>query len=45
MLLPDNEEIVIMSDRKCNGDSCGTVRPGTVAYRMLLLPPEKVSID
>ncbi|KAL1960780.1 hypothetical protein VTO42DRAFT_6610 [Malbranchea cinnamomea] len=31
VLLPDNEEIVIMSDRKCDGD-CGAVRPGTVAY-------------
>lgn len=32
-LLPDNKEIVIMTDKPCNGD-CGTVRPGTVAYRM-----------
>ncbi|EGC47378.1 conserved hypothetical protein [Histoplasma capsulatum var. duboisii H88] len=30
-LLPDNKEIVIMTDKPCNGD-CGTVRPGTVAY-------------
>ncbi|EEQ88880.2 uncharacterized protein BDCG_04000 [Blastomyces dermatitidis ER-3] len=30
-MIPDNEEIVIMTDKPCNGD-CGTVRPGTVAY-------------
>ncbi|EFW22210.1 target of Sbf [Coccidioides posadasii str. Silveira] len=31
-LIPDNKEIIIMSDKECKGDSCGTVRPGTVAY-------------
>ncbi|KAK2741035.1 target of Sbf [Myotisia sp. PD_48] len=30
-LLPDNKEIVILSDRKCNGD-CGGTRPGSVDY-------------
>ncbi|EEP76627.1 predicted protein [Uncinocarpus reesii 1704] len=31
-VLPDNKEIIIMTDKECKGDSCGTVRPGTVAY-------------
>ncbi|KAI5292050.1 target of Sbf [Ascosphaera acerosa] len=31
ILLEDNNEIVIMSDKKCDGD-CGAVRPGTVAH-------------
>ncbi|KAI1917157.1 target of Sbf [Ophidiomyces ophidiicola] len=31
-LLSDNQEIVIMSDKECKGNDCGTVRPGTVAY-------------
>ncbi|PGH10080.1 hypothetical protein GX51_00347 [Blastomyces parvus] len=30
-MIPDNVEIVIMTDKPCKGD-CGTVRPGTVAY-------------
>ncbi|WEW58511.1 target of Sbf [Emydomyces testavorans] len=32
VLIPDNNEIIIMSDKECKGDSCGAVRPGTVAY-------------
>jgi hypothetical protein len=36
-MLPDNKEIIIMSDMECSGDSCGAVRPGTVAYRECLL--------
>ncbi|KAI0178834.1 putative TOS1-like glycosyl hydrolase-domain-containing protein [Hypoxylon sp. FL1284] len=31
-LLDDATEIVIASDKECNGD-CGTVRPGSVAYK------------
>ncbi|KAK2767856.1 target of Sbf [Emmonsiellopsis sp. PD_33] len=31
-LIPDNKEVIIMSDKKCKGGDCGTVRPGTVAY-------------
>ncbi|KAK5134351.1 hypothetical protein LTR08_006531 [Meristemomyces frigidus] len=30
--LPSSEEIVIMSDTKCDGDDCGFVRNDTVAY-------------
>ncbi|KAI5304884.1 target of Sbf, partial [Ascosphaera pollenicola] len=30
-MIEDDNEIVIMSDTKCNGD-CGATRPGTVAY-------------
>ncbi|PGH18505.1 hypothetical protein AJ80_04475 [Polytolypa hystricis UAMH7299] len=30
-MIPDNVEVILMSDKKCNGD-CGAVRPGTVAY-------------
>jgi hypothetical protein len=30
--LPSNKEIIIMTDKKCNGD-CGYVRNGGVAYR------------
>lgn len=30
-LIEDDNEIVIMSDKKCNND-CGVIRPGTVAY-------------
>ncbi|OAX79865.1 hypothetical protein ACJ72_05815, partial [Emergomyces africanus] len=30
-MIPDNQEVIIMTDKPCNGD-CGTVRPGTVAY-------------
>ena len=29
----DNVEIVIMTDKPCLSGDCGTVRPGTVAYR------------
>jgi hypothetical protein len=29
----DNVEIVIMTDKPCSSGDCGTVRPGTVAYR------------
>lgn len=31
-MIPDNKEVVIMSDKQCKGGSCGTVRPGSVAY-------------
>jgi len=34
-LIDDNKEIIIMTDKACNGD-CGTVREGTVAYRKYL---------
>ncbi|EME79386.1 uncharacterized protein MYCFIDRAFT_212204 [Pseudocercospora fijiensis CIRAD86] len=30
--LKSDTEVVIMTDKKCSGDSCGFVRPGTVAY-------------
>ncbi|EEH46326.2 uncharacterized protein PADG_02424 [Paracoccidioides brasiliensis Pb18] len=30
-MIPDNKEVIIMTDKVCNGD-CGTVREGTVAY-------------
>lgn len=32
-MIADNKEIIIMSDKKCDGD-CGAVRPDTVAHRM-----------
>lgn len=32
-LMGDDVEIVIMTDRPCLNGDCGTVRPGTVAYR------------
>ncbi|KAK2759080.1 target of Sbf [Arachnomyces sp. PD_36] len=31
-LIGDNNEIIIMSDKKCNNGDCGAVRPGTVAH-------------
>ncbi|KAI0837529.1 putative TOS1-like glycosyl hydrolase-domain-containing protein [Hypoxylon sp. FL0890] len=31
-LIDDSTEIIIASDNECNGD-CGTVRPGSVAYK------------
>lgn len=31
-LIDDNNEVIIMTDKPCNGD-CGAVRDGTVAYR------------
>lgn len=31
-LIDDNKEIIIFTDKPCNG-GCGTVRDGTVAYR------------
>ena len=30
--LPSSAEVIIMTDKKCEGDSCGYYRPGTVAY-------------
>ena len=30
--LPSSAEVIIMTDRQCTADSCGYVRPGTVAY-------------
>jgi hypothetical protein len=32
-VIGDNIEVVIMTDKPCSGGDCGTVRPGTVAYR------------
>ena len=32
-LIDDDVEIVIMTDKPCSNGDCGTVRPGTVAYR------------
>jgi hypothetical protein len=32
-MIGDNVEIVIMTDKPCSSGDCGTVRPGTVAYR------------
>jgi hypothetical protein len=32
-VIGDNVEIVIMTDKPCSSGDCGTVRPGTVAYR------------
>ncbi|KAK2810865.1 hypothetical protein FQN49_008504 [Arthroderma sp. PD_2] len=37
-MIPDGKEIVIMTDKKCEGDSCGYSRPGAVAYRMFHSP-------
>lgn len=31
-LIEDNTEVIIYSDKPCDGDSCGAHRPGTVAY-------------
>lgn len=31
-LIGSNQEFAIMTDKECTGDSCGYVRPGTVAY-------------
>ncbi|KAF3482032.1 uncharacterized protein GIQ15_04791 [Arthroderma uncinatum] len=31
-MIPDGKEIVIMTDKKCEGNSCGYSRPGAVAY-------------
>ncbi|PGG98570.1 hypothetical protein AJ79_08823 [Helicocarpus griseus UAMH5409] len=31
-LIPDNKEVIIMSDKKCSNGDCGVVRDGTVAY-------------
>lgn len=30
--LASSDEVIIMSDKECNGDSCGYTRPGTVAH-------------
>ncbi|KAF2836376.1 hypothetical protein M501DRAFT_980460 [Patellaria atrata CBS 101060] len=30
--IPSNKEFAIFSDKPCDGDNCGFVRPGTVAY-------------
>ena len=30
--LPSSAEVIIMTDKQCTDDSCGYVRPGTVAY-------------
>jgi hypothetical protein len=35
-LIDDNKEIIIFTDKPCNGD-CGTVRDGTVAYRKWII--------
>jgi Putative TOS1-like glycosyl hydrolase (DUF2401) len=32
-MIGDNVEIVIVTDKPCSSGDCGTVRPGTVAYR------------
>lgn len=32
--VPDGKEIIIMTDKQCDGDSCGFTRPGATAYRM-----------
>ncbi|KKZ64217.1 hypothetical protein EMCG_01470 [[Emmonsia] crescens] len=31
-MIPDNKEIIIMSNKKCRGSDCGVVRKGTIAY-------------
>ncbi|CAG8953071.1 hypothetical protein HYFRA_00003266 [Hymenoscyphus fraxineus] len=31
-IVPSDAEIIVMLDKKCKGDSCGYVRPGTVAH-------------
>lgn len=36
--VPDGEEVIIMSDRECNGDSCGYTRDGAAAYRRSPIP-------
>ncbi len=38
LLIPSNKEVIIFSDKKCNGD-CGFVRPGAVAYRKSSVSP------
>ncbi|KAI9882779.1 MAG: hypothetical protein M1823_005477 [Watsoniomyces obsoletus] len=32
LLIPSNKEVIIMSDKKCEGGSCGFVREGAVAH-------------
>lgn len=32
-MIEDDVEIIVMSDKTCEGDSCGYTRPGGVAYR------------
>ena len=34
-IIEDNIEVVIMSDKMCQGDDCGFTRPDGVAYRKL----------
>jgi hypothetical protein len=36
-LISDDVEIVIMTNKPCSNGDCGTVRPGTVAYRKCFL--------
>ena len=31
--IPSNNEVVIMSNKKCVGNDCSFVRPGSVSYR------------
>ena len=35
-LVGDDSEFIIMTDDPCGQEDCGTVRPGTVAYRKFL---------
>ena len=32
-MIEDDVEVIVMSDKRCDGDSCGYTRPGGVAYR------------
>ena len=42
--IPDNYEVILASDRKCSdSDPCGSVAPGSVAYRKRLLTHSSLS--
>lgn len=40
-MIPDGNEIVIMSDKSCNDGGCGYTRPNSVAYRKLRMRRDK----
>lgn len=43
-LLPDNTEIIVSSDKLCNGD-CGATAPGALAHRRYSIPMTTSSIN
>lgn len=34
-MIPDNSELVLLSDNSCDDEKCGYTRPGGLAYRKL----------